>query len=45
VEQKDKGEKVSCFGMEKEEEYSGRGAAVENAIQGNRRSNIFLLFY
>jgi len=43
VEQKDKGEKVSCFGME--EEYNGSGAAADNVIHGNRRTNIFSLYY
>lgn len=46
MEQKDKGEKASCFGMGVKtpmEECSGNGAAAETTVHGNRRSNIFRL--
>lgn len=43
MEQKDKGEKVSCFEMGVEK-CNGNGAEAETAIHGNRRSNIFPFF-
>jgi hypothetical protein len=45
VEQKDKRGKVSLFGMGVKtpmNECNGSGVTAETAIQGNRRSNIFL---